>query len=80
MVKKIVVGQDAEKPVEAKVLAQAIVDISKAARALANSGLNQKAIIVLTAHAAGQPQYVVKQILDSLQQLQRDYCAKPDHR
>ena len=62
MKKPIKVEQDPEKPVETKVLAQAIVDIGKAARALADSGLNQKAIVVLVAHDSKQPQYVVKTI------------------
>jgi hypothetical protein len=71
--KTIRIEQDTDKPVETKVLAQAIVDIGKAARALAASGLNQKAVVVLVAHDAKQPQYVVKQILESLATLARSY-------
>jgi hypothetical protein len=71
--KTIKVEQDPDKPVETKVLAQAILDIGKAARALAASGLNQKAVVVLVAHDAKQPRYVVKQILESLSTLARSY-------
>jgi len=70
------VEQDPEQPVETKVLAQAIVDIGKAARALAASGLNQKAIIVLVSHDAKQPQYQVKQVLESLQHLAKTYTTR----
>jgi hypothetical protein len=74
--KPIKVEQDPEKPVETKVLAQAIVDVGKAARALAASGLNQKAIMVLVAHDSKQPQYVVKTILESLSVLARTYTLR----
>lgn len=73
--KNIVVEQDPERPVEAKVLAQAIVDVGKAARALAASGLNQKAIIVLVSHDSKCPQYTVKLVLESLQHLAKTYTT-----
>lgn len=73
--KSLTVEQDPERPVETKVLAQAIVDIGKAARALAASGLNQKAIIVLVSHDSKQPQYQVKLVLESLQNLAKTYTT-----
>ena len=71
----ITVTQDAEKPVEKPALAQAIVDISKAAEALASSGLNRGAIVLLVAHSASVPQGTVKAVLDSLESLTRDYTS-----
>lgn len=72
----VVVEQDPEKPIETKVLAQAIVDIGKAARALAASGLNQKAIVVLVSQDAKLPQYQVKLVLESLQYLAKTYTTR----
>lgn len=77
MAKRVLkVEQDPEQPVEQKVLAQAIVDIGKAARALAAGGLNQKAVIVLVAHDAKLPQYQVKTVLESLQYLAATYTKR----
>lgn len=72
---KVTVVQDAEKPIEKPVLAQAIVDISKAAKALAASGLNRRAIVLLVSHSAAVPQGTVKAVLDSLESLTRDYTT-----
>lgn len=74
--KDIVIEQDPEAPVAQEVLAQAIVDISAAAKKLCKSGLNKKAIVVLVAHSSGRPQYVVGLVLDALEQLAKDYTTK----
>ena len=71
----VVVEQDKENPVPKKILAQAIVDISAAVKRLAASGLNRKAIVVLLSHDSGQPQYVIENVLSSLEQLSRDYTT-----
>lgn len=74
-IKKLTVEQDPEKPIEKKVLAQAIVDISSAMLKLFRSGLNRKAIIILTAQSSGHPQYVVGSVLDALESLKKDFTS-----
>lgn len=74
MVKRVVVQQDPEKIVETPVLAQAIVDIGKAAQKLAVSGLNRKAIVLLISHDSKVPQRDVIYVLDSIQYLAKTYC------
>ncbi len=73
--KQVQIVQDPEAPVEKTVLAKAILDINVAATALKKSGLNRRAIVVLVSHSSKQPQYVVSNVLDGLEQLKRDYCA-----
>lgn len=70
---KLIVEQDEAAPVEKKVLAKAIVDISESMRRLERSGLNRKAVVILVAKSANCPQYVVENVLDALRQLQQDY-------
>jgi hypothetical protein len=71
--KKLSIAQQPDNPVKKTVLAQAIVDISKAAKDLANNGLNQKAIVLLISHSSGQSQSAVREILIAIEQLARDY-------
>ena len=68
------IEQDAEAPIETKVLAQAIVDMSRAMKALLASGLNRKAIIILVAaHSGIQNKSTVTAVLDSLETLAQAY-------
>jgi hypothetical protein len=71
--RRIRVDQDPEKPLERGVLAKAIVDISKAARELARSGLNKKAITLLVAHKARCGQSTAAAVLEALEQLEQEY-------
>ena len=64
------------KPVPKKVLAESIVEISKAFAELRRSGLNQKAIIVLIHDATGLPKRDITRVLDSLDMLSSSYCDK----
>lgn len=74
--KKVTVKQDAEKPVEVEVLAQAIVDIATAAKRLSRSALNRKAVIILLSHATNEPQHRIKAVLDGIEELERTYLRK----
>lgn len=73
---KVMIAQDADKPVETSVLAQAIVDISAAAKRLAQSGLNRKAVVILLAHQCGLGQGTVKTVLDGIEELQATYLKR----
>lgn len=73
-VSKISVEQNPEAPVKKTILAQAIVDISKAMKALQDSGLNRHAIVVLLGSKNGMPpKYQIINVLDGLEQLARDF-------
>jgi hypothetical protein len=74
--KKVVVKQVPEKPVEVEVLAAAIVEIGKAAKRLAASNLNRKAVIVLLSHQTGLGQGVIKTVLDGIADLESTYLRK----
>ena len=71
----VVVEQVPEAPVETKVLAQAIVDISEAMKKLSRSGLNRKAIVILVAKDANQYQATVERVMDALENLRKTYCT-----
>lgn len=73
MAKTVTIEEDLEQPVERKVLAQSIVDISTAFKKLQASGLNRKAIITLVAKSSGQGTGVVDDILYSLENLAKEY-------
>jgi hypothetical protein len=74
--KKVVVKQDAEKPVEVEVLAQAIIEIGKASKRLAASSLNRKAVVVLLSHSTGLGQGTIKAVLDGIADLESTYLRK----
>jgi hypothetical protein len=71
-VTKVTVEQS-DPPIDKKVLAQAVVDISKAFKDLQKSGLNRKAIIVLVAHKASVYMSQVEIVLNALDRLADDY-------
>lgn len=71
---KVSVQQDADNPVEKTVLAQAIVDISRAAKRLSDSGLNRRAIEILLHHESRIPLRDIKTTLDCLKNLEKVYC------
>ena len=71
----VVVEQNEAAPVEPKVLAQAIIDISEAMKKLAKSGLNRRAIVTLVAKDSRQYHNVVESVMDSLENLRKTYCS-----
>lgn len=69
--KKLIVTQDPEQPVEQPILATAIVDISRALKALLRSGLTREAIVTLISYKcrlSGRP--AVHEVLNNLEQLE----------
>lgn len=69
------VTQDATAPVEKAILAQAIVDMSKAAQRLSASGLNKKSVAVLIHYHSKVPLRDVEIVLDNLRWLEQN-CTK----
>ena len=72
--KWIRVVQDEENPVEKKVLAQSIRDISKAFQKLLSSGLNQRAIVSLVHDSSGVGKPDIRAVLESLKTLEKEFC------
>lgn len=78
--KKVVNVDEGDPPIDKTVLAEAIVEISKAAKRLAASGLNRRAIIVLIHDAIpagrqskpGRP--AIEAVLDAMEELAKKYC------
>lgn len=73
----IIVQQDEQKPVERNVLAQSIVDISKALRSLTSSGLTRRAVIALVhdlAPSVGKS--TIRVVLEQLGELERQFVSK----
>lgn len=69
------VKQNPDKPIEKEVLAESIVKISSAFKALQKSGLNEKAIIVLVHDQTKLPKRDIQLVIDSLAELQQAYCS-----
>lgn len=63
-----------DPPESKEILAEAIVNIGSAAKKLAASGVNKKAIIILLQAQTKLPQRDIKLVLDSLPQLELWYC------
>jgi len=76
------VVQDAEKPVKREILAESIVRIGEAMKKLLESGLNERAIIVLIHDTVPNPGYgrtkisrgEIGQVFDALRVLKARYC------
>lgn len=68
------VTQDVAKPIEKAILAQAIVDLSKAAQRLAQSGLNKKSVAVLIHYHSKVPLRDVEIVMSNIEWLERNCC------
>lgn len=68
------VKENVDDVVQPEVLASAIRDIGAAAKKLAASGLNRKAIVLLVADSSKCSRGAVNAVLDALASLERDYC------
>ena len=74
---EVQVVDDPDNQVPRQVLAQAILDISESMKELIQSGMNERAIIVLvrdsiTGRTLGKRE--IKAVFDALKNLRRHYC------
>jgi len=76
MKKEITVTQPT-KPIPVQIMAQAIVDISKAMKQIKQSRLKRDVILILLKDKTGYSKAAVGQILDALEQLE-DLYLKPN--
>lgn len=82
-VKKVVVKQDAEKPVPVEVMAEAIIAISTGIKKLLAGPLNERCLLLLIQNAAPSikgrfdsapiTQKQIKAVLEGIGQLEREY-------
>lgn len=75
MKKKAVIIQDDEKPIEKKILAQALVDMSKSMKSLLASGLNRQAIVILIHDRSKIGKTHIEIVLNNLEALREDYTT-----
>lgn len=73
MKKVKVVQKENEEEVSAKIIAQSIKKIGDSVDSLNSSGLNDKAIKILLAHASGENQATVQNVLWGLRNLRAMY-------
>lgn len=70
----VTVKKSASEPESKEILAEAIVRIGEGFDALAKSGMNKKAIIVLIHDATGLAKRDIVTVLDALPRLRGWYC------
>ena len=63
-----------DPPESVEILAEAIVNIGAASNKLLKTGINKRAIIILIHDMTKLPKGTIKQVLESLPQLERWYC------
>lgn len=57
-------------------IANALAEISDAVKRLRSGKLNDRAIVILISHASGQPQTLVRAVLDGMEGLRGYYLKK----
>lgn len=65
--------EQSEPPVKRVVLAEAILQISRAAQELSTSGLNEKAIVILLSAKTGLGRGICETVVHGLKELEREY-------
>ncbi len=85
MPKRVAILQDAENPESPELIAQAVIDVSKAARKLLGSKLTEDAIITLIRNKIPQSRYygqkntgkkAIREVLQTAAKLDRFYIKK----
>jgi hypothetical protein len=74
--KKISVTQNNENPIATEILAESIVEISKAMKQIKSSRLNERALLVLLKDATALNFNEIKRVLDSLETLEDMFLKK----
>jgi len=71
---KVVVDQDPEAPIEKRVLAKTILEISVSMHKLIGSGLNERAVVCLVHDLSGVGKPDIRAVLKSLKELHKSFC------
>jgi hypothetical protein len=77
MAKAVVVQKEGEREVPAQIIAQSIVRIADAAKVMFNSGLNEKAIVLLISDSSGVGRRDVALVLNHIYYLKTTYLVQP---
>jgi hypothetical protein len=72
----VVVKQAADAPVAAEIIAQAIIDISDAAKRLNNAGLKRRAVVALIHDVSGIAKRDIEIVLNNLESLREQWCTR----
>jgi len=70
------IEQDPENIVEQPILAQAIVDMSRAAKKALSSGLTRRAIIILIAYSSKLPMRDIEIVINNIEDLESTWLTK----
>jgi hypothetical protein len=70
-----VIVKDLEHPEDDQILAASILRVSRAFTKLQEGGLNRKAIVALIHDDSSVSKTIIKRILDSLDDLEKNYCV-----
>jgi predicted DNA-binding ArsR family transcriptional regulator len=76
MKKKVKIIQEPEKEISVEIMAQAIIDLSNAAKKLLNGKLKREAIITLIKDKTGIEKHRITSVLDELENLEKTWCQK----
>lgn len=77
--KKVKILKDEENEIPAEIFEQAIIDLAKGFKALTDSRLSKRAIVLLVRDAAGPSKVTASQVawvLDAAAELERTYIKK----
>lgn len=73
---KTKVVQDPEKPIAVEIIAQSIVDISKAMKQISNSSLEERAVVLLIHDLSGVSMGDIKKVLRASRDLEIMFTKK----
>jgi len=65
-----------EEKIPTEIMAESIVEISVAMKRISKGDLNEKALVILIAHATKLPQYEVENVLHALEDLEKLYLKR----
>ena len=72
----VIVKQNEQEPIAAEVIAKAIIDISKATKAILGAGLKYETIVTLVHAHSGVAKRDVRLVINNLSEMQAIWCSK----
>ncbi len=74
--KAVVVKQDEQQPIAAEVIAQSIVKISDATKALLSAGLRYETIVALVHDRSGVAKSTIRIVINNLESLRENWTTR----
>lgn len=75
MAKEVKIVQNADEPIAAEVIAEAIIRIADGMKRITASGLNRRGLMVLLAASTGMAQSHIRTVLEGLDSLRANYVS-----